>query len=989
MDGVQMAGSLVPSPAKGKGNKPKKTTGRGVSKRKGKRGGNGKGRGKSKVYEDPRLQAAYDRQKILRNLFSEVASVMKPVLDHLAAESIKTLIENPTSYKDVPEYDVVKRQLDEHLQEATSAANREFTVGAAIATREYQLHTAVTEKKFQDGLDLASEDFYDASLNRAIILAQQQRDGTDADVPDATYTYVEKPNDVVDEQGVWVLIRDGVEVPYPSLLEENKKSATAKAQANKGRSAAKRKAEDQPDSQPNAKKSADLSGSAKPDNGDESATPQPRHIKGLLSAEAEPEGELESNAASPSPDSGPKTGPSRGKKAVPAIPDGASEPDKWGVRVVTRKGQKANNRIMVPRSFTSNDSQIGIRSSANKKAMSGARGKSNNSNAANFHVDRTIANYDCLTYEDGALDPELIEKHGMHPKYGLFLPGSCNELEPPKPYVSGSNSIVVTTPNGATLHASRSVKKRKMDDILHRDAKRIKLAALLKQYCEETGITSEEITTEELRERDRQRQVAEESPARREDEERPVKEERDSRETRTKENISQILNAAWRLNVPQPSYPVSNQRQSRPYDAVRDVFTTTSAATAEPVSQPSLPAEVDTSRLSFLADVCGQVSLQREAPSEPSLDHRLQSEYRPESQLGHHANNQFGYGPEYVPDHHRPVHHLEHRLEQADLPSLGDSMIDPRLRGPANPIPPPPPNSFLQTALNPTPAFAHIAPAPAQGVEPSTQASIGRNPFTTQGNGKGDHILPPLRPSREQAMDPTNPQLPLVQQAPEFGPLGMTQSNSGIFFPPPPARPYHQPYTLPEQAPMMATPFTAPGANMTSPQPSIPQVSLHRPSFHPVSPPMPAHAHAHVGVMPMNMQHGPPVSPPGLTVGPRSPTAPPGGRHRPSISSGSNGAGNGKYRRIAAAPIPHNRPWPGNGGAELRLAHYDHKESIKDYSAIEPPPRTGPTTIRGWSVNNVSKGRKSLKKEDSDEKDSPSITTFIGKWDPSERPPMA
>ena len=58
----------------------------------------------------------------------------------------------------------------------------------------------------------------------------------------------------------------------------------------------------------------------------------------------------------------------------------------------------------------------------------------------------------------------------------------------------------------------------------------------------------------------------------------------------------------------------------------------------------------------------------------------------------------------------------------------------------------------------------------------------------------------------------------------------------------------------------------------------------------------------------------------------------------------------------------------------MRLAHYDHKEAIKDYRANEPPPRSGPTTIRGWNVNNVAKGRNraGIKKEDSsEERESP------------------
>ncbi|TGJ82005.1 hypothetical protein E0Z10_g6767 [Xylaria hypoxylon] len=984
MDGVQIAGSPAPSPAKGKVGNLKKAVGRGATKKNArktagapKKGGRPKGRGRNKTYEDPHVQAAYDRQKILRDLYSEVASAIKPVLEDLADRTVKTLIETPTAHKEVPEYQILQRQLDDRLEETMHSANREFTTRTAIATHEYRLNTAVTEKKFHEGYNYAAREFYDASLKRTGLLAELRHEGVDINLPDTTYTFIEKPNHVATEQGTWVVFRNGIKVPYPHLLEENKKAVAAKVQVTKGKPPSKRKLEDQPDGQPDSKKSTGPSGSAKPDNGDEVSTPQPRHIKGLLSAETEPDGEPESNAASPSPESDPKTEVSRGRRDLPDLPNGASEPDKWGVRTVARRGPRANNRLILPPPFIFGDNEIGFRDSTNdssKKATRGTRGRFlDNPNSKNLHIDRTIVTYDCLDYEDDALDPKIVQKHNVHPKYGLFLPDSRNESEPPRNPVSGSNPIVVVTPNGATLHASRSVRGYNMDASLREDARKDKLSLLLTQYCDDTGIEPDEITTEEMRERERQRRVFEQAPVTDEDvDEYPTDEELDTQgrvfdEPIVKENASRLLTAASYLELDRPSHPTSNQRLSRPYDAVRDVFTN-----AEPSPPPLIPPlEIDTFGLSFLADVSEQVSLQPHPQFDPTLDHRLehQVEYRPDYQLEHHPS-QFEYRPEYISDH-RSSHHLEHRLDQPDVPSMGDSMIDPRLLGPSNAIPPPP-NTFLQTALNPPPILAHIAPAPSQGIETSSQASVGRNPFTNQGSGKGSPVLPPLRPSRrEKALDSSHPPPPpLVQQAPDFGPpLGMIQTNSGSFFPPAPSRPYHQGYTLFEQGPMMGIPFGISGGNMTS-QPPPHLAPSHRPSYQPPSPTMPSHAQ--IAAMPMHMPHGSSVSPPGSSMGLQSPTGPPGSRHRASISSGSNGPpGNGKYRRIAAAPIPHNRPWQVNGGAELRLAHYDHKEAIKDYRANEPPPRTGPTTIRGWNVNNVSKGRKGLKKEDSEEKDSP------------------
>lgn len=791
---------------------------------------------------------------------------------------------------------------------------------------------------------------------------------------------MQRPNDVIEEQGSWVVFHNGIKVPYPHLLEENKKAAAAKAQASKGKPAAKRKADDQPDGQPDSKKPNGPSGSARLENADETSTPLPRHIKGLLSAETDADGEPESNAASPSPDTDTKAEAYRGKKDVPDLPASASEPDRWGVRTVNKRGPKANNRLILPPPFIFDDEEIGFRDSTNdgsKKATRGTRGKYlNNPNPRNLHLDRTIVTYDCMTYEDGDLDPELVQKHNLHPKYGLFLPESRNRSESPKPPVSGMRPIVVITPDGTTLQASRTVREYKMDASIDKDATRDKLASLVVHVCEEDGIAEEDVTTEEMRKRKDKLRVSESVepvPSTTEDtEEKPARASFDARNTEvdesvTAENMGRLLNAASYVEAERPNHPTPNQRSSRPYDAVRDVFT--NAEPAQPVSTP--PIEVDTFGLSFLADVSEQVSQQRASHYDPRLDHRLEAhvDYHHDYHMEHHhLPSHIEYRPDYRLDH-RASQHLEHRVDQADVPSMADSMIDPRLLGPPN-LPPPMPHSFLQTALNHQPTLTHIAPLPPQGAEPPAPVPVGRNPFT--GNAKASPVLPPLRPPRrEKPIESTLAPPPTYVQPPpsDFGPsFGMMQTNSGSFFPPAPSRAYHQGYTF-EHGPLTGMPLQQGYASVASAQPSAQLAHPYGSSYRPPSPTM--SAHTPLAAMPLHMPHGSSVSPPGSSMGLHSPTGPAGSRHRASMSSGSNGSNNAKYRKIAAAPIPHNRPWPANGGAELRLAHYDHKEAIKDYRANEPPPRSGPTTIRGWNVNNVSKGRKGLKKEDSEEKESP------------------
>ncbi|KAI1173761.1 hypothetical protein F4777DRAFT_424533 [Nemania sp. FL0916] len=1035
MDTVLMARSPASSPLKGKPGPPKKMTGRGISKKTARKNaaaaalkkvGRPKGRGRNKVYEDPRVQAAYERQKVLRDLYSEVAGAIKPVLEDLADRNIQKLIESPTAHKEPTEYEVLQRQLDDRLAETIRAADRELKTKTAISEQQFQLYTAGTRKTFLDGYDHAADEFYSASLKRAGLLAELQHEGLDASHPDTTYTYVEKPNEVVDEQGTWVAFRNGVKVPYPHLSEESKKAAVAKVQVGKGRPPTKRKADEQPDGQPDSKRISGPSGSARLDNGDEVSTPQPRHIKGLLSAETEPDGEPESNVASPSPETDPRMEVSRGRRDLPDLPNGASEPDKWGVRTVNRRGPRANNRLILPLPYTYDDDEIGFRDSTNdssKKATRGTRGNFlDNPNSRNLHIDRTIVTYDCLDNEDGALDSDLVQKHGLHPKYGLFLPDSRNESETPPPHVSGSNPVVVITANGATLHASRSVRGYNMDNTLREDAKKETISRLLTQHCENEGLDSDEISTEEIRERERHRRIAvqlavEKAEAEKAEVQKAEAEkrlagrqlegedlddkDREIDESVGKENAAQLLNAALFIEADRSSHPTVNARSSRPYDAVRDVFTNTEPAPAPaPAMQPHVvPNDFDTHRLSCLADEAERVTLQRDVQIEPHLDPRLEPHLDPhlDPRIEPHLEHSLHHHPDYPMEHHMvqvqyeyhneyalDIHssHLEeHQWEQHNFASAGDSMIDPRLRGPPNHVPPPQ-NTFLQTALNPS-TLAHIAPNPYpyRSIEPTPQA-VSRIPFTNQGGGKGSPVLPPLRPARGKGLEPVHPQASPGQPGPDFGqPPGMVQSNSGSFFPPAASRSYHQGYTMPDQNSMMGMSYMMPGGGMVSAQhePHLGQANRYQPP----SPTLTAHAQLVPG--PMYMSHGASVSPPGSSMGLQSPTGPPGSRHRSSISSGSNSAVNGKYRKIAAAPIPHNRPWQSNSGAELRLAHYDHKEAIKDYRANEPPPRTGPTTIRGWNVNNGSKGRKGLKKEDSEEKDSPSITTFINKWNPSEK----
>ncbi|KAI1107224.1 hypothetical protein F4804DRAFT_220795 [Jackrogersella minutella] len=864
--------SPAASPAKGKAASIKKSSGKGVTKRASrkiaaKKSARGKGRGQKKIYSDPLTQASYERQKELRDLYSQVALAVKPALDELADQSIKDLTEDLDGHKNADEYFLVQQQLDDRLKQVLEYTDREYRTRVDLAKFEFQQETNRVQKAFMNSFDYCTEELLDGALNRASILDELRTEGCPLTIPDLTYSYVEH-------------------IPYVSCT--GKSDRATPEQTRKAKSSAKRKAEGQPDEQHDSKK--------------------PRHTGGLLASEQQPDGVPESNAPSPTPLEEQEVGPASNKD-LPDLPNGTSEPDEYGVRSVSRRAKSPANRFIVPPLFEWGDNEIGFRDSTNdstRKATRATRGRFiDTPNSSNWHWDHTVRDYDCREYKHDTLDQEIVKKHGLHPTYGIFLPGSTNEPEQPGERVDGTRPVVVIPDETTTTHASRSVRPMKMDRMLQEDATKGFMAKMLGHFCEEQDIDEEDIISYEMRERERQ--ALERLATSSDEDETPVEEldhfhSTDASGFGQENRIGLLLQAASDLDKRTPRS--SSPRQSRPYDAVRDVFTSKPA----PARVERHP-EADTHALDILAHLADDIS--RREPETPP----------------------------------HPV------VEQPDF--------NPRLYQ----QPPQQRNAFLQTALNPNSNFTPIAPAPST-MEIPQQTGPPRIPFASKSSAKGSPVLPPLRPNRPDGLGKLSnipqqqPLPPAAQQPQEFGSHSMMHTNSGIYYPPPPTRPYHQPLSYHDPQMMHA--------QGSSVMPNQSQLPPH--NYRPVLSP-PLHCPQPIAPMPQLEPPAPSVSPPGPPmIAPSSPAH--ATRQRNSVSSNGNNAG--KYRKIAAAPIAHNRPWPSNGGTELRLAHYDHKEAIKDYRANEPPPRTGPTTIRGWNVNNVSKGRnRNLRKEDSEEKDSP------------------
>lgn len=437
-------------------------------------------------------------------------------------------------------------------------------------------------------------------------------------------------------QGLYTRTYNDVEVPYPWLHPVLSQEAN-KSQALQTPS--KRKATDQPDFQPTPKRPTSAL--------DEKAGPSiPRHIGGLLSAVAPDE--PVSQPPSPSPVDGngdaatpPANEPAvggRGRKRkpqaarspsadgdsseaeeddmVPPVPNGAAEPDEHGVRLINKRARvndMPNNRVMVPPLFEFEKHEIGFRDSTNDKSRGATKAKRrkflNQPDSGAMFFDRNLCGYDATQYADGDLDQDTVEKHNLHPKYGLFLPTSTNDAEAPKPFENGQKPTVFVTDDGKVQHVSRSVAKAKNEQPYRKD----RLRSAMLAFMDAEGLTEEDLRDEKtdrlLEEREAGRQA-----------------QRLALEQQEDEQDRQLFGAAT-VNLLAAAAEVESQghqgnqavpeahsvspalsrpsTMSRPYDAVRDVFGGTDLPPT--VATPSAAIEnTGATNLSLLADLALQ-----------------------------------------------------------------------------------------------------------------------------------------------------------------------------------------------------------------------------------------------------------------------------------------------------------------------------------------------------------------------------------------------
>ncbi|KAJ4414958.1 hypothetical protein N0V85_002932 [Neurospora sp. IMI 360204] len=930
--------------------------------------GTGRGR-RQRAYQYTRAQAAYERNMELRSAYNQLARLAKPVLDEIGAREKKALMENPKMVDEAPEYQEVMGFLDQRRDDtiAASARRLEFEKAMALNVLEGQREAIERSTKLPPA-------------------------------PCTDYTYKDISQKQMDEQGRFAERDDeGNELPC-----SGKKVSELMTEAYQIHShlSPKRKANGQLASEPNPKMikahTSSLLGGTDTIRG---STPEPG-----------------SKAPSPVPFSPSKSGQVQTSLLDPPLPKGAEEPDEYGVRLIQRKDKRAefhNNRIMMPPIFEFEDDEIGFRDSTNdpvKGATKAKRGRfymTPNSNY--FYLDRRASGWDS-TQVEGELDEEIVKQYGVHPKLGIPLSSSTNVDQPPIPHVSGWKPAVLVDPKGQQVHASRTIKAARLDA----QGKKFDLMNALLQFCEQEGISDKEIApTKEEREQKRRQELELRGIDPDQDIESQISQSVTPARVPSPVNtavfddfVQGALQAAAADEEAERTAAASRAQTSKPFDAIRDALmdnSTPAPAPQPPAQQP--PAQIptqetqvtgfaDTTSLSYLADVAERESQEQRYLMHPYHHQGMQSGPVPPRTYSEAHQESTPIDPSLLPpqsqhngvprnsDFERPPQHYHH----VEYPRPEGYGVYPHQE--PHPNDGSRPNDFLRTALNPSAYPPPPESHPGQYQDYSMQGpASGRTPFSNTASSKG---LPALRPMHGTP-GPDGQVSPVL---PPSAHPSMVVSNSGAFYPPAPNRPFHTGYSAQE-----------------SPVPM--QAAVHHPQGMPIQPP-PGHAEPHPSQMQMHhypmppqpYQNGPmPLAPaPGPMQGPvhipaASPSpapgpghappmlqpapqphsmapmpgqpmmpmagSPPPGRSRPGSSSAPSGppppsgaaaAASNKYRKLEPAPTPPHRLGYTANGQELRTVQFDYREAIKDYTPVEPPPRHGPTHIRGWTHNNLKKG---------------------------------
>jgi hypothetical protein len=107
----------------------------------------GRGR-RQKVYESLKVQAAHERIQELRQAYSSVVRLVKPAVQELADRNINELLEDPTAYKQVPEYEATKNFLRQRRDDTIKQCNDRLQHGLAMVENVWQAQHQKVDQEY-------------------------------------------------------------------------------------------------------------------------------------------------------------------------------------------------------------------------------------------------------------------------------------------------------------------------------------------------------------------------------------------------------------------------------------------------------------------------------------------------------------------------------------------------------------------------------------------------------------------------------------------------------------------------------------------------------------------------------------------------------------------------------------------------------------------------------------------------------------------------
>ena len=768
----------------------------------------------------------------------------------------------------------------------------------------------------------------------------------------------------------------------------------------------------------------------------------PAPMKGLLASAAnvdeDPEatpGEEESVPASP--EASGVNGAARNQKQdarekSPPLPKNIGEPDEYGVRSYNQRASMRamglNSRFLAPRSVWFDDWEIGFKDSSNDSTKGHTRTKRgkylDKPNSNGIFFDHWCNGYDFSSVHSDDLDEELVQKHGLHPQYGIFLPDSTNDGEVGAPYdMPGKPVVYIAKPSGRISHASRSyqttVNQRRSEELPLRE----KMKANLRRFCKVSDIDMDGVAITDYVESDDALRTKSLRTANKELNSRPRLDETSSEEDATlgtpadADKAEGGLTAMSVLTYASAYVAAEEQTRSAPaaakparYDAIRDVFTD-----AKPAPAPAAPG--GGLNLNFLAELCNiegpslgskRYPNTQQATTASGMDLRSsinREEQAPTVPYSHAPMNSLVQEPSPLYMHNQPSDRAAGPVgapvsDRQGYPVPGDfgSRADPYKSHTGPPAiqdhtsyyPPYPPDPRdgpmaggrgMDPGYNPRrhSGYGSDAPAPPtyrsmywpqQQAPPPPPASMSGG--TSSVPPSSHHSYPPpsastsrLSFSQTGGAEPLPPLRPPRSRTQSIADdtgydSSMRGSMHNSYYPSASSRPYHRGYST-SDAHQGPPPLQSMPADRILPSP---QQGNQPPPFM-GSPPPPAPA----GYGPPQVLSPTFASAPGFggPMGQSPPGTPHGGppssihRHR-STPSGSSDAGN-KYRKLQPAPVPAHRAW--SNKPELKTIPYDHKETGSSAAL----PSSGPTLIRGWNVNQHRKRSKQDKGDSANDRD--------------------